>query len=84
MRIEVTREHICKGEIEEPTCCPIALALVDCGLRTPAVYDNVVFHDRHKNRWMVPVMLPPEAVEFIHNFDSGTPVEPFGFNLEIE
>jgi hypothetical protein len=79
-RINVTQDHIDKGDPGNCMGCPIFLALVDCG------YRYVVVTDRHVRLDGAVAVLPDEAVEFVNKFDfscQSDPVEPFSFDLEL-
>jgi hypothetical protein len=79
--VTVTQAHIDKGDIQSCASCPIALALsamgehyiVDCA----ALYRN----SAGKYDWVA--RLPDSAIRFINDFDSGFPVEPFAFEVEL-
>ena len=87
MKVKVTQEHIDKAvrAYKKPrkrtcNCCPIAQAL-------NRKYD-VTFDD--KNAIVCPIkihktlaILPVQVKEFIRLFDSGKPVTPFEFEIDL-
>lgn len=78
MRIEVTQGHIDEGKKADCNRCPIALAI--------AQHVKVSFK---VGNWLVHFgalgssSLPSNAFCFIQKFDSGQPVSPFSFDIEI-
>lgn len=76
MMIELTEEHINKGEVESGHYCPIALAIkeripderVIVGYITSTVGDKSYALDK-------------TASQFIQNFDSGRTVNPIVFSM---
>ena len=76
--INVTAEHIARGEPQDCRLCPVALALGDAF--PEATYISVTgLYVRMETREHE---LPAEAQRFTWNFDSGRPVEPFAFELD--
>jgi hypothetical protein len=80
MLIEVTQDHIEKGKTRGCFDCPIALAMIDAGLRHPFVMNTIVSTASSS----CDMDLPQEAVEFIAGFDTGGFVKPFSFELDLE
>jgi hypothetical protein len=81
MRIEVTAEDIRAGQRHDGCRCPIARALqrqVDTDVTVGA---SLAFWATGAPYQAVSA-LPPEARQFIYEFDSGRTVYPFTFNLE--
>lgn len=82
--IEVTQEHIEKGEPNEPCCGPIAFAATPIlgGPNTEiAVYGpEMEITDGEGTKT---IQLPPEARRFVCAFDSCSPVSPFAFTVEL-
>lgn len=87
MKVEVTQEHIDKGQRREHDKCPIALAVEDIG------YKSVSVDGKSLDAWKDKVDgvkgyiygdLPDEAVEFIRTFDRGDKVEPLTFEFEMK
>ena len=79
MKIRVTRKHIKQGKWKNARSCPIALALVGCGLN-----DVVVGSSEADIKGQCCLPLPKTARRFIERFDHGKPVKPFVFNLKIK
>lgn len=87
MRIRVTQKHIQDGEAGETGRCPIALALSEAGMFCPSVgsfgiylnSEGKIGDDRERH-----VFLPREAQDFVENFDDGSGVDPFEFNISAE
>lgn len=86
LKVKVQEYHIENGKRESATCCPIALAVTallpafhvaEVTLTTVDVRNR-----RAELKCMVP--LPDHAIRWIERFDSKRPVEPFGFELEID
>ncbi len=76
MRIVVTQGDIAKG-VRKREKCPIALSLNRRGFDDVYVLSNWVGFGEFQ------LWLPETAVRFIAYFDSGQPVKPEGFNLEV-
>lgn len=79
-RVKVRQKHIDEGSKGNGNNCPIALAIQDAtGVEMfvgssvyypPKVYDENIVMDN-----------TPEITDFINDFDSDSPVQPFEFNL---
>jgi hypothetical protein len=80
MKIKVTAEHIRNGECSADRC-PIALALHSAGHTEATVFYSSVCLD---GRGDIEVLLPEEAIKFIHLFDRREHVEPFEFEISLE
>jgi len=85
--VEVTAEDIEKGEKEECERCPIACALLRSAGTARAFVDG---SEMAAGDWegMFPeiaqrVPMPPDAAEFVADFDEGRIVEPFTFTVEL-
>lgn len=78
--IEITYEHIGEGEAQEGAKCPIALALLDAGLRNPQVGPETVSFDDDEQHYAYD--LPPEAVAFVEQFDALKTVSAFTLKLK--
>jgi hypothetical protein len=84
--VEVTAEDIAKGEKGSCERCPIALALARA-----ADMDRVHAHLDCLWGWpagdpdanSIVASTPIEASNFIDDFDSGEPVNPFTFTVEL-
>ena len=77
MRIQVTQEHIDKGERMRGRQCPIALALRDAGISDPTVFTSSIdFGERT-------VVSPDDVEAFVRRFDAGNRVRPFWFDLDV-
>lgn len=87
--VNVTAEHIAKGEQCEAGDCPIAHALNEAGIM-PADGFAVVSCDRVYLNWgsraRLRAWLPDEARSFVDDFDlkGGEQAEPFTFQLTWE
>lgn len=85
MRITVTQEDIEKGVRRNCVRCPIALAMTrQTGL--PWFVDErggIVFSHKHPKNIQLMVDLPWQAMDFMSGFDSGLPMFPFTFDLDI-
>ena len=82
--INVTAEHIERGEPENSEHCPVALAIMDAlpQAGVPCVGSSEVTFRAADDRW-VDVGLPDEVSVFIETFDDGTDnVGPFTFELD--
>lgn len=79
LKVEVTSEHIAKGDAFNPCGCPIALAILQA-VRHPfvvvAVSTGIVIR---QNTYP----MPAEVIAFIDAFDAGQPVQPFTFEIEV-
>lgn len=80
MKIEVTQEHIDKGDRFSPSCCPLALAIKDAtGLYGVSVgADYVTRMEPYRF-----ITLPRRAAGFRKAFDRAEKVKPFTFELDI-
>ena len=90
--INVTWDHIIRGDKENPESCAIALAINDLvghTKSTPVFERLCVDYNRLVYRLLgddvtESIRLPEEATEFIYNFDRNkTKVKPFSFKLPI-
>jgi len=83
MIIKVTQEHIENGCKKACLFCPVALALeARTGKEwSVGIYDAYCTHKSDDGPTLH--TLPDSAKDFILYFDSGLPVEPFEFELEI-
>ena len=79
MIVEVTQEHIDRAVRLDPWHCPIALALLDCGVDDAAV-DGYTW-DGYVAGSYVYKRLTARAQHFADLFDDGTPVKPSRFRL---
>lgn len=79
--INVTAEHIAKGERQECTRCPIALAIESAIPEADylAVYSTAAVFN--VGDVIAEIALPAAAERFIHSFDLGYSPEPFSFEL---
>lgn len=86
LKVNVTQEHIDKGERYNTGGCPIAWALRDalpegcCGInvhvRVAVWFDDAqVYHQA----W-----LPRPAQDFVVEFDNGYDISPFSFELDAD
>jgi hypothetical protein len=86
--IHVTQKLIDAGAPGSPCRCPIALAARK-QLQVKNLYVTgdgltVTVEDGLGRSKDVTTQLPPEARQFIHDFDRGEPVEPFEFSVPDE
>jgi hypothetical protein len=86
MKIEITQEHIDKGEARKARFCPIALALQQVtGKRCAALERHIIINTTATRQVLT---MPQEAKLFISRFDSCDPDErklatPFSFELPL-
>lgn len=83
MEIEVTQEHIDRGQPHCGESCPVALAISDIVNEDAWVdLDEVGFFSVEEDDF-IDIPTPSVVKEFITAFDAGRPVTPFRFELEI-
>lgn len=80
MKIEVTEEDIKLGQKESCYMCPIARAIERTTKSLWGVRGEFAFRASSPD---ICVDLPDAAQNFISLFDSGCPVEPFTFEIEL-
>ena len=83
LKVNVTQEHINKGERYSSVSCPIAWALrdalsVDCYGVNVRASEATWFDNGHWRR----TWLPDTAQHFVVEFDKGHNMEPFSFELD--
>lgn len=89
LTVNVTSDDIKNGVRKDPRCCPIARAVnrtldIEDGVEVYEFYiqtdDYTItgYGDIHREIYA----LPKNAVEFICDFDSSKPVEPFEFTAQ--
>lgn len=88
MRISVTAEDIAEGEKYKCERCPVALGIIRVVRPVPpqvlmAGAFAAVLWDKARGKAVWSVELPPSAQQFITDFDHGSPVAPFEFDLEV-
>ena len=89
MIVEVTQDHINRG-VPTVCKCPVALAIMEegrkvkYGLCAAVRTTNVRLWHLRESPPMKTVQLPPEAAQFIRDFDSKKPVQPFSFELGVD
>jgi hypothetical protein len=81
MRITVTKEDIAGGRRSDPEDCPVARALRRAGLSHFGVTGMAVMMPGESQH--ASVLLPARVQEWIMDFDWGTPVKPFEFELTL-
>lgn len=81
--IEVKQEHIDKGKRCDSKSCPVALAMMDFGLKYVYVGDLYWGRGDSGDVSSKDIKLPGNATMFILNFDVGISVKPFSFELQI-
>lgn len=84
MHIKVEPKHISQGQRKTINKCPLALAIQtlvhpDCSIRIGKLQVNI--SDKKKG---MTAALPPEAKQFIRDFDKGLIVYPFTLNLPLD
>lgn len=81
--INVTQEDIDEGQMGECYFCPVALAaskMIKGGCWVNETHIRASGDDEQE---FILSELPEEACKFIRDFDSGNPVHPFQFTLDI-
>lgn len=77
--VEVTQDDIDHGRRMECKHCPVAIAVC----RIPGC-ENYQVGTRYVRRSCgIGILMPPEAISFIRDFDCQQPVKPLTFELEI-
>lgn len=83
--INVTAQHIAKGERDSCRFCPVAHAIREAlpDIELVAV-DSAFASLGHPDAWPAcrEIALPEAATRFIEAFDGGDPVRPFTFDLD--
>lgn len=82
--ISVTQEDIDRGERSDPYYCPVARATQRATGRHAGVDEHTIFGRIENGTNSMFAELPPEAKEFVEDFDMRRPVEPFSFEVSIE
>ena len=79
MKVEVTQEHIDRGQRKAHCYCPVALALKDVGVKEPVVFGGYfrALGDTEDTK------LPPKVDDFVLAYDLGLKVTPFTFDLDL-
>ena len=83
MRIRVTKQHIKYGIRGSTSWCPVARACRASGLQGADVGDDELDFMVEAFSRRVRTALPPEAIQFIADFDDGKSVAPFEFEIEV-
>jgi len=81
MKITVKREHIDNGIALSSTCCPIALAGKELGLKDIWVTPRWMIYSL--NDRMRSFTLPQTVQEFVRRFDEGEHVTTISFDLPV-
>lgn len=77
MILKVEQNDIDCGVKENPSQCPVARAFKGAGFHNVTVYENHVnFEDSYSNNTNI-------LENFIRDFDSGVPVMPHNFRINI-
>ena len=85
LKVNVTQEHINKGERHSTSACPIAWALKDvlpadsCAVNVRASVAVWFRNSDYYRAW-----LPRSAQDFVVEFDNGQDVSPFSFELDAD
>lgn len=82
LTVNVTEECIRTGIPGDCQNCPIANAIMESGFEAVVGDDTIGVQVRH-GQSEVYVATPFPAARFIADFDAGSPVEPFSFELYI-
>lgn len=77
--IDVTREDIEDGERDSCTSCPVAIAIQRATGKVASVD-----YGRLELPGCATIRLPDFVEKFTLDFDSGAPVEPFSFLIDLE
>jgi hypothetical protein len=82
--INVTAEHIAKGQPSMCADCPVALAIKDAlpGLWSVLVGPKIGIVPTRTSRATTWLALPPDVQDFIWDFDDSGRGEPFTFELD--
>jgi hypothetical protein len=83
--INVTAEHIAKGEHDSCRFCPVALAMKEAFPDAELVAvdsAHVTMGGGPRRGGWIELDLPDAATRFIEAFDVGDPVQPFTFELD--
>ncbi len=85
MKVTVTAEHISRGLRNEPSACPIALALGDLLPSCHSyVYDGrIEIYGLKEDQAYTEIPTPDDMTEFIGAFDNQEPVIPCIFELDL-
>jgi hypothetical protein len=78
LTIDVTWEDIDRGQRGICARCPIALAAERAGIQQPLVFSLGIWHHSGSGFWS---SIPDEAIRFLEDFDTGSPVAPFTFEV---
>jgi hypothetical protein len=81
--ISVTAEHIAEGIREDCERCPVALAIADAfpDLTYVRVGPDNIGVQRGVGEFQTLLAVPPDAQNFIWDFDDGATPDPFTFDL---
>ena len=79
MIIEVTQDHIDRGNQGDCEYCPIAIAIRATLKDYSISVGGTIFE--YKNSYY---KLPEKAMKFVQAFDNTLPVQPFTFELTFE
>lgn len=87
LSVNVTQDHIARGKRGNSESCPVALAIRELlpeGSYVAVDEDRIYVESR---TWVAGTYVKADAsdevVEFEHLFDSGEPVEPFSFEVDL-
>jgi hypothetical protein len=86
IRVEVTADDIAKGGAMSCGNCPVARALTRLGVKVEVFGAGVDFYVKGTvgyGDYIGYAVLPVEAREFIHAFDTDREVAPFTFEIEL-
>ena len=85
LTFDVTSKHIAKGLSANCEECPIALSIAEMGfVEVNANHCTIRFSESHTSPLFSLATTPNEVRNFMDAFDTGKPVEPFSFELELE
>lgn len=82
-QINVSKEHIRKGEKMQSRSCPIALACIEQWNTLVLISGNTAIVGDFRPAQRRTYTLPRSAKRFIRRFDNGLKVEPFNFRVAV-
>lgn len=84
LAVRVQQDHIERGVKANPRLHPVALALLDAGLREAEIDSVGFWYKRDDGFSWASGEVPPSVVKFLKEFDAGRPVAPFQFEIFVE
>ena len=82
--INVTAEHIARGQRRDCEYCPVALAIRDAlpDLIYARVGPGNIGLQRNAGECFIHLEIPPDVVDFIRDYDARAIPDPFTFELD--